>query len=199
MPANELDSDHDGWPTCSGDCNNTDALIFPDAAEICDGRDNDCDSATNEFVDGDGDSYSVCAGDCNDSDPSEIPPPSNESPYADAGPNLTYNQTVVCNVGPYSTTCPACGPQTLTLDGSGSYDNDGDPLLVTWTGVTTIGGGSQNVLDGSSLTTDVQLNGLTTTRFNTASTTYIFTLIAYDCAGEMDSDTVVVTWNCTGS
>jgi Putative metal-binding motif/Lectin C-type domain/Viral BACON domain len=37
------DIDRDGWTTCAGDCDDTDALIYPGAAELCDGRDNDCD------------------------------------------------------------------------------------------------------------------------------------------------------------
>ena len=78
-----------------GDCDDTHSTTYPDAPEICDGRDNDCDDTTDEdviftwYIDGDGDGYgdpststeacSAPAGysgndlDCLDSDPSVHP------------------------------------------------------------------------------------------------------------------------------
>jgi hypothetical protein len=46
------DADGDGFGMCDGDCADADAAINPDAEEICDGLDNDCDPATDEFLDG---------------------------------------------------------------------------------------------------------------------------------------------------
>jgi len=41
------DSDGDGWVDSCGDCDATEATVYPDAPEICDdGLDNDCDEAT---------------------------------------------------------------------------------------------------------------------------------------------------------
>jgi alpha-tubulin suppressor-like RCC1 family protein len=84
-----------GHVTTAGDCNDADPSIKPGAAEICDGKDNDCDGATDEglsvtyYRDEDGDGYGnpwvtavACApptgyvsnsGDCNDADPSVKP------------------------------------------------------------------------------------------------------------------------------
>jgi hypothetical protein len=54
--------------TQGGDCDDTDPASHPKAAELCDGRDNDCDGATDEdgstqcrifFRDGDGDGHGV--------------------------------------------------------------------------------------------------------------------------------------------
>ncbi len=39
----DLDRDGDGVSTCTGDCDDQDPVIFADAKELCDGRDNDCD------------------------------------------------------------------------------------------------------------------------------------------------------------
>ncbi len=52
-----------GYVLNSGDCNDGDAGIYPEAAEICDGRDNDCDGQIDEgagamwYRDADGDEY----------------------------------------------------------------------------------------------------------------------------------------------
>jgi hypothetical protein len=44
--ADEVDRDGDGHLASSGDCDDTDAAVNPDATEVCgDGRDNDCDGA----------------------------------------------------------------------------------------------------------------------------------------------------------
>lgn len=49
--------------------------------------------------------------------------PSNQPPVVDAGPD----QTIEC-------ACQTPGGTKVTLDGSGSYDSDGDQLTYTWTG-----------------------------------------------------------------
>ena len=89
-----LDADGDGSPA-GVDCDDNDATASPDAAELCDGRDNNCDGATDEgltitaYPDADGDGYGeasaaveVCAlgegqvtqaGDCDDGDPRYYP------------------------------------------------------------------------------------------------------------------------------
>ena len=43
IPADELDSDGDGYSICQGDCDDTNATIYPGAPELIDGLDNDCD------------------------------------------------------------------------------------------------------------------------------------------------------------
>ncbi|MFH1432701.1 MAG: putative metal-binding motif-containing protein [archaeon] len=71
-----FDADHDGFKTCQNDCNDNDASINPNAAEICDLIDNNCDGL--DGFNNDGDSYTTCYGDCNDTN-QFINPSVNES------------------------------------------------------------------------------------------------------------------------
>ena len=57
-----------GWTTMLGDCDDARADVNPDASEVCDDRDNDCDGAADEasaldaatfFRDADGDTYGI--------------------------------------------------------------------------------------------------------------------------------------------
>ena len=59
------DGDGDGYDVGS-DCNDSNAAIYPGAAELCDFADNDCNGLTDEGYDVDGDGFTTCNGDCND-------------------------------------------------------------------------------------------------------------------------------------
>ena len=72
------DEDGDGYDPKSTppDCNERDGTIYPYAAELDDGKDNDCDGRIDEGtagVDDDGDSRSEDAGDCDDHDAAVFP------------------------------------------------------------------------------------------------------------------------------
>ena len=74
------DVDGDGYAACDavpgcdatgltcGDCDDSEATVYPAAEEICDLLDNDCNDEVDEGFDGDGDGYAFCAGDCDDAD-----------------------------------------------------------------------------------------------------------------------------------
>jgi hypothetical protein len=100
---------------CATDCDDTNPTIGPDATEVCDGLDNDCDGRSDEgaelrlFRDADGDGYGTDAatlgscvkvagyssedGDCDDDDPSIHPgaPEGCESPAVDRDCNGRKN------------------------------------------------------------------------------------------------------------
>ncbi len=118
------DADGDGFPACQ-ECDDSNAAVNPDATEICDGIDNNCDGTVDEDsaadatiwyadVDGDGygddtmmttacnapDGYVAQGGDCNDADPA-------------------YN--------PGATEADCTDPNDYNCDGSTGYaDADGD-------------------------------------------------------------------------
>lgn len=75
------DLDMDGYSSESGDCDDNDSTVHPEASEICDGKDNNCDGQIDEDFDIDGDDYYQCGDelDCNDGD-SSINPGSIEMP-----------------------------------------------------------------------------------------------------------------------
>jgi len=60
------DEDLDGWMVNQGDCDDSDATVFPGSLELCDGLDNDCDGVEDDDtdVDLDGDGFTACEGDC---------------------------------------------------------------------------------------------------------------------------------------
>jgi len=63
----EGDVDGDGFAG-HADCDDGDASIHPDADEVCDDVDNNCNGIVDEGYDADGDGFTECGGDCDDTD-----------------------------------------------------------------------------------------------------------------------------------
>jgi len=71
-----VDDDGDGLAEADGDCDDLDDAIHPDAEELANGIDDDCDGLVDEGsgqYDGDGDGYSPASGDFDDDDPATHP------------------------------------------------------------------------------------------------------------------------------
>lgn len=119
----DFDTDLDGFTSigsCLGsadDCNDNNADVYPGAAEICDGLDNDCNGQIDDGftpTDADGDGYygpgscGAIADDCNDDD-ATVHPDALDIPYDGIdqdcnGADLTFDGEicVYCHVNPSS-------------------------------------------------------------------------------------------------
>lgn len=48
LPQDDSDKDGDGWAQSEGDCDDTNSVVHPEASEVCDEKDNDCDGQVDE-------------------------------------------------------------------------------------------------------------------------------------------------------
>ena len=106
-PIDLIDNDGDGFTSSSGDCNENNPAISPNATEICDNIDNNCNTQIDEGFDQDGDGVTTCAGDCNDLNPS------------------VYVGAVDINDG-IDNNCDGIIDENFDADGDGVTPDDGD-------------------------------------------------------------------------
>jgi hypothetical protein len=119
--------------------------------------------------------------------------PSNNPPVADAGADQSVSASVSAYYSSYSWHCPACPGRTITLDGTGSSDPDGNPLDYQWSAVS----GSVSFATATNASTTATLNGGTPSYNSTATWTYTIQLEVADCEQETDADTLTGTYTCT--
>ena len=117
----------------------------------------------------------------------------NKRPVANAGENESATMSVSCSSSDYVWTCDPCEPQDFDLDGSGSYDPDGDDVRFTWSD------------DSGELSIDAPYSARTVAwtpevegDFGDTTTTWEVNLDVSDC-DKSDYDTVSLTFTCTGS
>ncbi len=128
-----------GYSEVGGDCDDGDATVSPDAIEVCDGVDNDCDGDTDEYdsegaspwyADDDGDGY----GDPDDmvmSCDSPLGRVNNSADCDDSNPRVNPDATEICDESDTDQNCNGLSDDDdPTLDSSGVatfyVDADGD-------------------------------------------------------------------------
>ena len=100
-----------------------------------------------------------------------------------------------CPLNPYGLpVCQACSPTVFALDGSGSFDADGDAISFFW-GTTAP---SASIATPDQEVTSITLPALLPTQGQTLGTTAEVQLFVSDCQGSVSLDTVTVGVTCTG-
>jgi hypothetical protein len=112
---------------------------------------------------------------------------------ANAGEDVSIDKEVDCESTSYVWTCPDCSGTSIELDGSASFDPDGDDLSYTWTENT----GSVSFTNRYSALSDVVISDQPA-EYNVDNTVvYEIDLEVADCA-ESAFDTKLITYTCTG-
>lgn len=121
----------------------------------------------------------------------------NTSPVADAGGDQEVDLQVSCDSSSYSSGCVPCSETKVILDGTASYDPDGDNLSFLWTSTND----ALPIADPTSPIIEVTIPTLVlASSSQVISTTYEFTLEVYDCDRERNhTETVVIDYSCQSS
>jgi hypothetical protein len=117
----------------------------------------------------------------------------NTTPVSNAGDDVSVSSTAACTSASYTWTCEDCPAAETEVDGSDSYDSDGDPLTFYWSEATS----SLSFANPFSQITEVIVPAGPAEYGVETETTYEVNLAAADCL-ESDNDTLILTYTCTG-
>ncbi len=121
----------------------------------------------------------------------------NVAPVVSAGSDQSYSYTQTCTLTGYSYTCADCSDYDFALDATGTTDPDDSDLSYSWT--ITSGSSYGSLDDSSSATPTLTMTNLTCTYGSTTVYTVELSVTATDCPGDSGSDSVTITYSCTGS
>lgn len=123
----------------------------------------------------------------------------NTDPTANAGADTSTTGTASCTPVSYGASydCETCPAASFTLDGSGSFDGDGDQLDYSWSVTSGSTYGTLSASTGSSVT--LAFTDAPATYGSANQTEVIVNLTVTDCMGATGSDEVSVSYYCTGS
>ena len=121
----------------------------------------------------------------------------NSAPTADAGTDASYSDTASCGATGYGHTCDDCSTVVFALDGSASSDADADDLIWEWT--ITSGSSYATLTNEDTGTPSLVVSGVPATYGTTTTEVIEIQLEVLDCEGDSTTDTVDVTFECTGA
>jgi hypothetical protein len=112
-----VDSSSTGIDCGPQDCNDNDPDVHPGAAEICDGKDTDCDGwKPSSDADNDGDGVAICAGDCDDGDPLRSPNIIEHPLRDNCGDGFDNDCDSLIDAGDSSCATPSCDTKSSPKD-----------------------------------------------------------------------------------
>lgn len=119
----------------------------------------------------------------------------NAVPIANAGADQTINRDTDCETASYVFTCEDCPVEDVNVDGTSSDDPvDGDDVSFLWSDETR----ELTISSPNSPRTTIYTPSFAS-EYNVVTTrTWDVTLSVSDCA-DTDTDTVRITYNCTGT
>lgn len=119
----------------------------------------------------------------------------NNAPIANAGVDVTVEKEADCTIGTsYSSTCDNCEGEDVDLDGSASYDPDGDDVSFYWAEAS-------GVVSFSSVTSPLTVATLpeVAAEYRVDTTVvYDISLSVSDGCGATGTDMMQITYVCTG-
>ncbi len=122
--------------------------------------------------------------------------PTNSAPTASAGDDQTLTETSSCSYSSYVYTCDDCSDASVTLDSSSTSDADSDQLTYAWAITAGDKSGELDATDIESPTLTVW--GVAAEHDKTSSVQIDVELTVTDCYGTSSTDTVSITYTCTG-
>ena len=125
--------------------------------------------------------------------------PTNSSPVANAGSDQTFSANSSCtpiSYGSSTYTCAVCSTGSFTLSASGSSDADGDDMSHVWNIVSGAADGTLSASTGESVV--LSFTGADATYGTSTANVITVELTTTDCMGTTSTDTVNVTYTCTG-
>jgi len=125
--------------------------------------------------------------------------PTNTDPISDAGPDQSTSASVTCTSVSYGAyyTCSDCDDYEFELDATGSSDPDSDQMSYSW--AITDNGSYATIVDETTTAPTVTMTGVGATYGSTNTVTVEVTLTATDCMGATNTDTIDLSYACTGS
>jgi hypothetical protein len=121
----------------------------------------------------------------------------NHAPVANAGSDSSYSDTAACTASGYGYTCDDCSTVVFGLNGTGTTDADGDPLVYSWT--ITSGDTYASLTNEDTASASLVVSGIPAEYGSTSTETIEVQLEVTDCEGESSTDTVTVAYDCTGA